>query len=111
MQLLWCVSLFEAGPPCPLPAQTAVNAEVVGRAYIAAYSAADWDRMATFMADTIAFVDRTNPEPGFVAVTKGRSAVLAMLHKFGSSGGVESLDLDFPDRLRQQQRGASSPDG
>ena len=90
------MSLFGAAAPGPLPAQTAVSAETVGRAYIAAYSAADWDRMSTFMADSVAFVDRTNPDPAFVAVTRGRAAVLAMLRTFGSSGGVESLDFDFP---------------
>lgn len=82
-------------PRC-IAAQTPPTTEAVGRAYIDAYSRADWDLMAAFMGDSIAFVDRTNPDPTFVAVTKGRSAVLAMLRSFGQSGGVESLDLDFP---------------
>ncbi len=76
--------------------QTVTSAEEVGRAYISAYSLADWNRMATFMGDSIALVDRTNPDPKFVAITQGRGAVLAMLRTFGASGGVEALDFDFP---------------
>lgn len=71
-------------------------AEKLARAYVEAYSRADWSAMEPFMADDIAFVDRTNPDPRSLPVYEGRTAVLAMLREFGAKSGVIELGLDFP---------------
>jgi len=71
-------------------------AEKLGRAYVEAYSRADWSAMEPFMADNIAFVDRTNNDPRAVPVYEGRAAVLAMMREFGAKGGVIELGFDFP---------------
>ncbi|MEZ5891855.1 MAG: nuclear transport factor 2 family protein [Parvularculaceae bacterium] len=71
----------------------------VARSYIAAYSSADWDGMAALMSEDVEFVDRTNPDPNAIPVYRGRSAVLAMLHEFGETGGVVELGFDFPQEF------------
>lgn len=96
LQLVCCFIIPLSSWASAVDGQTVTSAEEVGRAYISAYSSADWNRMATFMGDSIAFVDRTNPDPKFVAITRGRGAVLVMLRTFGASGGVQALDLEFP---------------
>jgi ketosteroid isomerase-like protein len=70
-------------------------AEAVARQYIAAYSAADWDAMAPFMAEDFVLVDRTSPEFGGQEF-RGSEAVLAMLRDFGESSRIIGLFLDFP---------------
>jgi ketosteroid isomerase-like protein len=88
-----------AEPLTPLPPQASSRpvtpAEAVARQYIAAYSAADWDAMAPFMAEDFVLVDRTSPEFGGQEF-RGSEAVLAMLRDFGKSSKIIGLFLDFP---------------
>jgi ketosteroid isomerase-like protein len=88
-----------AQPLAPAPQQSSSRpvspAEAVARQYIAAYSAADWDAMAPFMAEDYVLVDRTNPQLSGQEF-HGRDAVLALLQNFGESGGIIGLFLDFP---------------
>ena len=62
---------------------------------MAAYSATDWDAMASFMGDDFVLVDRTNPDPDFVGEYQ-RDAALAMLRAFDDQFGVIELGFDFP---------------
>jgi ketosteroid isomerase-like protein len=88
-----------AKPLAPTPQQASSRpvtpAEAVARQYIAAYSAADWDAMAPFMAEDYVLVDRTNPQLSGQEF-RGRDAVLDLLRNFGESGGIIGLFLDFP---------------
>jgi ketosteroid isomerase-like protein len=88
-----------AQPLAPAPQQSSSRpvspAEAVARQYIAAYSAADWDAMAPFMAEDFVLVDRTSPEFGGQEF-RGSEAVLAMLRDFGESSRIIGLFLDFP---------------
>jgi len=70
--------------------------ERVARAYMDAYSRADWDGMARYMAEDFVFQDRSNPDPNFPARFEGRAAVVAMLKGFGKSGGIVELGFEFP---------------
>lgn len=85
----------------PIPSAAAqpdrdVEAERVARAYVAAYSAADWDGMARYMSPDFVLIDRTNPDPSFLPEYRTPATALGMLRKFGSEGAVHALDLDFP---------------
>lgn len=70
--------------------------EQVARAYMEAYSKADWDGMARFMSEDFVFLDRSNPDPNFPKRFEGRAAVVAMLKAFGKNGGIVELGFDFP---------------
>lgn len=72
------------------------EAERVARAYVAAYSAADWDRMAPYMAPDFVLIDRTNPDPAFLPEYRTPKTALGMLRRFGRDSGVHALDFDFP---------------
>ncbi len=73
-----------------------VEAERVARAYVAAYSAADWNGMERYMSPDFVLVDHTNPDPGFLPEYRTPATALGMLRKFGTEGGVHALDFDFP---------------
>ncbi|MGE3150794.1 MAG: nuclear transport factor 2 family protein [Pseudorhodoplanes sp.] len=79
-------------------AQTASpgEAERIARAYVAAYSAANWDGMAQYMAEDFVLIDRTNPDPSFAPEYRSREAALAMLRRFGTEGGIIELGFEFP---------------
>ncbi|MGE0737458.1 MAG: nuclear transport factor 2 family protein [Alphaproteobacteria bacterium] len=72
------------------------EAERVARAYVAAYSAANWDGMAQYMGDEFVLIDRTNPDPNFTPEYRSREAALAMLRRFGTEGGIIELGFEFP---------------
>lgn len=71
------------------------ESERLGRQYVAAYSAADWDAMVPLMSDDFVFVDRTSPNLADQTI-EGRDAALAMFRDFGREGGIIGLFLDFP---------------
>ncbi|MEZ6023114.1 MAG: nuclear transport factor 2 family protein [Hyphomonadaceae bacterium] len=75
------------------PAQS--EAEQIARAYMAAYSAADWDAMAPYMADDILFADHTNPDPSFQSELHSRDAALGMLRNFGETYGAIELGFEW----------------
>lgn len=79
-----------AKPPAP------TEGESIARAYMQAYSDADWDAMAPFMAEDFVLVDRTNPDPTFQPEYKGPDAALRMMRAFGRDQGVIELGFDFP---------------
>lgn len=76
------------------PARSEV--EQIARAYMQAYSEADWDGMAPFMGDDFVLIDRTNPDPDFEAEHRGRDFALEMLRTFGREQGVIELGFEFP---------------
>lgn len=92
------VSLMLAVLPMQAHAQSAEMsaAERVARAYMAEYSAANWDGMAPFMAEDFVLIDRTNPDPDFAPEYTSRESVLAMLRAFGADNGVSELGFEFP---------------
>ncbi len=71
-------------------------AEQVAQAYIQAYSEADVDAMAPYMAEDIVFEDQTNPNPDFQSEYVGKAAVLEMIQGFVTRSGVIELGFDFP---------------
>lgn len=72
------------------------QSETVARAYMAAYSRADWDAMVPFMAEDYVLIDKTNPDPTFVSEYRGVEATLKMLKAFGKDQGVIELGFEFP---------------
>lgn len=70
--------------------------ERIARAYMQAYSDANWDAMAPFMGDEYVLIDRTNPDPGFQPEHHGREAALQMMRAFGRDQGVIELGFEFP---------------
>jgi len=80
-----------------LAEQPAPNeSEKIARAYMKAYSDANWDAMAPFMADDFRLVDRTNPDPTFAPEYEGPDAALQMIKAFGRDQGVIELGFEFP---------------
>lgn len=71
------------------------EAERIARAYMDAYSAADWNAMAPFMAEDILFTDHTNPDPDFEHELRGRDALLTTLHAFSAQYGVAELGFEW----------------
>lgn len=87
---------FGAAAPS-LAGQSGPNeSEKIARAYMQAYSEANWDAMAPYMADDYMLVDRTNPDPSFEPEHKGPNAALQMLRAFGRDQGVIELGFEFP---------------
>lgn len=86
------------GLSSPAGAQSADRSETeqIARAYMNAYSAADWDGMAAYMADDFVLIDHTNPDPSFQHQYDGRDATLEMLRAFGRDGGIIELGFEFP---------------
>lgn len=74
-----------------------VEAERIARAYVAAYSRADWDGMERYMSPDFVLVDRTNPDPDFPPEYRTAARALDMLRKFGRESGVAALNFDFPE--------------
>jgi ketosteroid isomerase-like protein len=72
------------------------QSETIARAYMEAYSAANWDAMAPHMSDDFTLIDRTNPDPSFAPEYRGADATLAMLRAFGRDQGVIELGFEFP---------------
>lgn len=72
------------------------DVERIARAYMQAYSEANWDAMAPYMGDDYVLIDRTNPDPGFQPERHGREAALQMMHAFGCDEGVIELGFEFP---------------
>ena len=70
--------------------------EQVARAYMQAYSDANWDAMAPYMGDEYVLIDRTNPDPEFQPEHRGRDTALAMMRAFGRDQGVIELGFEFP---------------
>jgi hypothetical protein len=72
------------------------ESQKIARAYMQAYSDANWDAMAPYMADDFVLVDQTNPDPAFEPEYKGPDAALRMLRAFGRDQGVIELGFEFP---------------
>ncbi|MEQ1808998.1 MAG: nuclear transport factor 2 family protein [Terricaulis sp.] len=70
--------------------------EQIARAYMQAYSEANWNGMAPYMGDDYVLVDRTNPDPDFQPEHRGRDAALQMMRAFGRDQGVIQLGFEFP---------------
>lgn len=77
-------------------AAQARTSEQIARAYMEAYSAANWQGMVEFMSDDFVLIDRTNPDPSFAPEHHGPAATLAMLSAFGQDQGVIELGFEFP---------------
>ncbi len=94
--LLAILSIAVAAPGGAF-AQDAVqsDAERIGRAYMNAYSAADWEGMIPYMADDFVLIDRTNTDPNFVPEYHGPRATIDMLRQFGRDGGVIELGFEW----------------
>lgn len=89
--------LAVAAAPSSQAGQSAPNeSEKIARAYMQAYSDADWDAMEPFMAEDFVLVDRTNPDPSFAPEYKGPDAALTMMRAFGRDQGVIELGFEFP---------------
>jgi ketosteroid isomerase-like protein len=84
---LWAGDAYATGPQ---------ENERVARAYMDAYSRADWDGMARYMAEDFVFQDRSNPDTSFPARFEGRAAAVSMLKAFGRDGGIVELGFEFP---------------
>jgi ketosteroid isomerase-like protein len=81
---------------CGLAVAEPSRAEQIARAYMDAYSAGDWDKMATYMDEDVVFVDQTNPDPDFQPEYHGPDEALSMLRAFGDQYGLIELGFDFP---------------
>lgn len=93
--LAFLLGLAAASPSmAEQPAQKAN--EAIARAYMQAYSEANWDAMAPYMAADFVLVDRTNPDPSFEPEYKGPDAALQMMRAFGRDQGVIELGFEFP---------------
>lgn len=88
--------LFGSAAPSLAERPVPRESEKVARAYMQAYSDANWDAMAPFMADDFVLVDRTNPDPSFEPEYKGPDAALRMIRAFGRDQGVIELGFEFP---------------
>jgi ketosteroid isomerase-like protein len=94
--MLVLILAFGAAPPS-LAEKPALNqSEAIARAYMQAYSEANWDAMAPYMADDYVLIDRTNPDPSFEPEYKGPDAALQMMRAFGRDQGVIELGFEFP---------------
>ena len=98
LRKLALVLMMLSGAAAPSLAEKPVpnESEKVARAYMQAYSDANWDAMAPFMADDFVLVDRTNPDPSFEPEYKGPDAALRMIRAFGRDQGVIELGFEFP---------------
>ena len=83
------VAAFAQGPA---PSEV----EQIARAYMQAYSEANWDAMAPYMGVDYVLVDRTNPDPEFQPEHRGRDTALQMMRAFGRDQGVIQLGFEFP---------------
>lgn len=87
---------FGLATPSLAEQSTPNESQKIAQAYMQAYSDADWDAMAPFMADDFVLVDRTNPDPAFEPEYKGPDAALQMMRAFGRDQGVIELGFEFP---------------
>lgn len=95
---LLIVALASLVAPVAAFAQDTAPSEVerIARAYMQAYSDANWDAMAPYMGDDFVLIDRTNPDPEFQPEHHGRESALQMMHAFGRDQGVIELGFEFP---------------
>lgn len=85
-----------ASAPSLADQSTPRESETIARAYMDAYSDANWDAMGPFMAEDYVLVDRTNPDPTFIPEYRGPDEALRMMRAFGRDQGIIELGFEFP---------------
>ncbi len=113
MQVTFLKSIVAAGAAAVLASVGAFaqdedmsEAERVARAYMAAYSAADFDAMEPFMAEDISFSDTTatgTDDPDGLNL-EGRAAAMELLHQFEAENHPIGLNFEWDTVFESNNR-------